>query len=454
MERVVRERMTTQDVEAITPQTLINIRPVVASIKEFFGTVAAVAVHGPDQPAGRADPQAAALGPRARAASRASAPGSRSGTCTRSHYGRMCPIETPEGPNIGLMGSLSTYGRINPFGFIETPYRRVTGGKVTDKIDYLSADEEDLHVIAQANAAAQARRHVRRATTVLVRRKGGEVDQSCRERGRLHGRVAQADHLGRRRADPVPGARRRQPGPDGRQHAAPGRPAAPLRGAARRHRGGVPRGRRRRGRRPRRGGGRGRGGLGRRRHGPRADRRAPQLQAPEVPPVQPGHLAQPEAAGDRGRPDRPQPGDRRRSLHRGRRARPRPQPHRRVHAVGGPQLRGRDHHLGAPRQGRRPHLDPHRGARGRCPRHEARGRGDHPGHPERLRGDPEGPRRARDRPDRRRGQPGRLPRGQGHAEGRDGAHAGGASAPGDLRREGARGARHLAQGAARRVAAR
>ena len=91
-----------------------------------------------------------------------------------SHYGRMCPIETPEGPNIGLIGSLSTYGRINEFGFIETPYRRVTDGKVTDKIDYLSADEEDKHVIAQANEALD--RGQLPEPAVLVRRKGGEVD--------------------------------------------------------------------------------------------------------------------------------------------------------------------------------------------------------------------------------------------------------------------------------------
>jgi DNA-directed RNA polymerase subunit beta len=92
-----------------------------------------------------------------------------------SHYGRMCPIETPEGPNIGLIGSLSTFGRINQFGFIETPYRRVVGGKVTDKIDYLSADEEDKHVIAQANAAIDKTGRFTEPT-VLVRRKGGEVD--------------------------------------------------------------------------------------------------------------------------------------------------------------------------------------------------------------------------------------------------------------------------------------
>ena len=87
----------------------------------------------------------------------------------------MCPIETPEGPNIGLIGSLATYGRVNAFGFVEMPYRKVRAGKVTDQVDYLTADEEDLHVIAQANAPREHRRHLRRGP-VLVRPKNGEVD--------------------------------------------------------------------------------------------------------------------------------------------------------------------------------------------------------------------------------------------------------------------------------------
>ena len=125
MERVVRERMTTQDVEAITPQTLINIRPVVAAIKEFFGTVPAVAVHRTRSTrlSGLTHRRRlSALGP---AGLPVSAPASKSATSTFSHYGRMCPIETPEGPNIGLIGGLATYARVNEFGFIESPYREV-----------------------------------------------------------------------------------------------------------------------------------------------------------------------------------------------------------------------------------------------------------------------------------------------------------------------------------------
>ncbi len=174
MERVVKERMTTQDVEAITPQTLINIRPVVASIKEFFGTSQLSQFMDQTNPlAGLTHKRRlSALGPGGLSRERA---GFEVRDVHPSHYGRMCPIETPEGPNIGLIGSLSTYGRINPFGFVETPYRRVTAGRVTDKIDYLSADEEDKHVIAQANEPISKDGKFQNSS-VLVRRKGGEVD--------------------------------------------------------------------------------------------------------------------------------------------------------------------------------------------------------------------------------------------------------------------------------------
>jgi DNA-directed RNA polymerase subunit beta len=175
MERVVRERMTTQDVEAITPQTLINIRPVVASIKEFFGTSQLSQFMDQTNPlAGLTHKRRlSALGPGGLSRERA---GFEVRDVHPSHYGRMCPIETPEGPNIGLIGSLASYGRVNPFGFVETPYRRVVDGLVTDQVDYLTADEEDRHVIAQANTPIGADGHFA-TNRVLVRRKGGEVDQ-------------------------------------------------------------------------------------------------------------------------------------------------------------------------------------------------------------------------------------------------------------------------------------
>src|SRR2546421_3448780 len=174
MERVVRERMTTQDVEAITPQTLINIRPLVASIKEFFGTSQLSQFMDQTNPlAGLTHKRRlSALGPGGLSRERA---GFEVRDVHPSDYGRMCPIETPEGPNIGLIGSLSTYGRINEFGFVETPYRKVTKGRVTDQIDYLTADEEDRHVIAQANTPVDKNGRFTE-DHVLVRRKGGEVD--------------------------------------------------------------------------------------------------------------------------------------------------------------------------------------------------------------------------------------------------------------------------------------
>jgi DNA-directed RNA polymerase subunit beta len=150
MERVVRERMTTQDVEAITPQTLINIRPVVAAIKEFFGTSQLSQFMDQVNPLSGLTHRRrlSALGPGGLSRERA---GFEVRDVHFSHYGRMCPIETPEGPNIGLIGALSTYARVNEFGFIETPYRRVTNGKVTDDIKYMAADEEEEYVVAQAN---------------------------------------------------------------------------------------------------------------------------------------------------------------------------------------------------------------------------------------------------------------------------------------------------------------
>lgn len=174
MERVVRERMTTQDVEAITPQTLINIRPVVAAIKEFFGTSQLSQFMVQNNPLSGLTHKRrlSALGPGGLSRERA---GLEVRDVHPSHYGRMCPIETPEGPNIGLIGSLSVYARVNPFGFIETPYRKVVDGVVSDEIVYLTADEEDRHVVAQANSPIDADgRFVE--PRVLVRRKAGEVE--------------------------------------------------------------------------------------------------------------------------------------------------------------------------------------------------------------------------------------------------------------------------------------
>ncbi|MEL7567200.1 MAG: DNA-directed RNA polymerase subunit beta [Dehalobacterium sp.] len=152
MERVVRERMTIQDADVITPQVLVNIRPVVAAFKEFFGSSQLSQFMDQTNPLAELTHKRrlSALGPGGLSRERA---GFEVRDVHHSHYGRMCPIETPEGPNIGLIGSLSTFARINEFGFIETPYRKVDKeqGKVTETIDYLTADEEDRFVVAQAN---------------------------------------------------------------------------------------------------------------------------------------------------------------------------------------------------------------------------------------------------------------------------------------------------------------
>ena len=150
MERVIRERMTIQDVEAVTPKGLMNVRPVVAAVREFFGSSQLSQFMDQTNPLAELTHKRrlSALGPGGLSWRRA---GFEVRDIHHSHYGRICPIETPEGPNIGLIGSLCTYARVNEYGFIETPYRRVEDGKVTEEIRYLTADMEDRYVIAQAN---------------------------------------------------------------------------------------------------------------------------------------------------------------------------------------------------------------------------------------------------------------------------------------------------------------
>jgi len=174
LERVVRERMTTQEPEAITPQSLINIRPIQASLKEFFGTSQlSQFMDQPNPIAGLTHRRRlSALGPGGLSRERA---GFEVRDVHPSHYGRMCPIETPEGPNIGLIGTLATYGRVNKFGFIETPYWKVENGVVkTNKAVYLTAAQEDEYTIAQANAPLKDDGSFKNSK-VLCRQNGGEV---------------------------------------------------------------------------------------------------------------------------------------------------------------------------------------------------------------------------------------------------------------------------------------
>jgi len=165
LERVVRERMTVQDIETVTPQALINIRPVVAAIKEFFGS--SQLSQFMDQTNSLAElthkRRLSALGPGGLSRERA---GFEVRDVHHSHYGRICPIETPEGPNIGLIGSLATFGRVNRFGFIETPYRVVREGVVTTEIQYFTADKEDEYIIAQANTPIDEKGRITTDTVV------------------------------------------------------------------------------------------------------------------------------------------------------------------------------------------------------------------------------------------------------------------------------------------------
>jgi DNA-directed RNA polymerase subunit beta len=155
MERVIRERMTIQETGQVTPQLLINIRPVVAAIKEFFGSSQLSQFMDQTNPLSelRHKRRLSALGPGGLSRERA---GFEVRDVHTSHYGRMCPIETPEGPNIGLISTLATYARVNELGFIETPYRRVLDGRISNEIQYLTADEEERHTVAQANAEIAA----------------------------------------------------------------------------------------------------------------------------------------------------------------------------------------------------------------------------------------------------------------------------------------------------------
>ena len=282
MERVVRERMTIQEIDKATPNALINIRPVVAAMKEFFGGSQLCQFMDQTNPLAELTRKRrlSALGPGGLSRERA---GFDVRDVHHSHYGRICPIETPEGPNIGLIGSLATYGRINSYGFIETPYRKVkrtvawddpaicratrpapTSSRrrgdgrrsrpasrsttaaiaelkkqkanafpirpiVTAEIEYLPADEEEEHVVAQANAPLDEEGHF--VDERIPSRYRDTFPEARAEPDRVHGRVAEAGRLGRHGAHPVPRARRRQPRPHGLEHAAPGR-AAPRAGVA------------------------------------------------------------------------------------------------------------------------------------------------------------------------------------------------------------------------------
>ena len=288
MERVVRERMTIQEIDKATPNALINIRPVVAAMKEFFGGSQLSQFMDQTNPLAEltSKRRLSALGPGGLSRERA---GFDVRDVHHSHYGRICPIETPEGPNIGLIGSLATFGRINSYGFIETPYRKVKRTIAWDDPEIakheagVGPDRQGRQGHRQGRREVQRRgrrraeapegpglpdpphRHrrdrvSRRGRRGRASRRPGQrparragplrqgphpvplprpVPRGSAERHRVHGRLAEAGRLGGHGPDPVPRARRRQPSPDGLEHAAPGRAASRAGGADRRHRHGV-----------------------------------------------------------------------------------------------------------------------------------------------------------------------------------------------------------------------
>ena len=459
MERAIKEKMSVyQEMATAMPHDLINAKPVMASIREFFGSSQLSQFMDQTNPLSEITHKRrlSALGPGGLSRERA---GFEVRDVHPTHYGRICPIETPEGPNIGLISSLSCFARINEFGFIESPYRKVKDGRVLDYVQvmesgdsaykvgdiverdemerengalaarkkkqaeiepycfYLSAWEEDKYTIAQANARLD---HAGNLMDERVEaRKIG--DSILAKRAEIDYVDVSPKQLVSVAASLIPflehdDANRALMGSNMQRQAVPLlRSEAPLVGTGMEHvtvkdsgaavvcrragvgrlRGLAPR------HRPRRGPGRPRQGQGdRRRH----------LQPDQVQVLEPEHEHQPEADREGG-PARGQgPDHGRRPLHGHGRARPRPQRARGLHALARVQLRGRHPGQREAGQGGHVHLDPHRGVRDRGARHQARSRGRHPRHPERLRGAAREPRRERHHPHRRQRQAGRHPR--------------------------------------------
>ena len=238
MERVIRERMTIQDLDIVTPQSLINIRPVTAAIKEFFGSSPLSQFMDQTNPLAELTHKRrlSALGPGGLSRERANM---EVRDVHYSHYGRMCPIETPEGPNIGLISYLATYARVNEYGFIEAPFRRVDrpSGHVTDEITYMTADVED-RVCGLPGRRAGGRERLPDRPPYHLPPPGRDHPGGAGIRG-LYGHLPPYDGVHRHGHDPLPAQRRRQPRPDGRQHAAAGRASAAAGGSHCGHRYGA-----------------------------------------------------------------------------------------------------------------------------------------------------------------------------------------------------------------------
>ena len=352
MERAIKERMSSVEIGNVMPQDLINAKPAAAAVREFFGSSQLSQFMDQTNPLSEITHKRrlSALGPGGLTRERA---GFEVRDVHPTHYGRICPIETPEGPNIGLINSLATFARVNKYGFIESPYRRVKDGRVTEEVVYLSAMEESKYTVAQANAVLDTKGKF--TEDLILCRHAGDVIMVPSDR---------VDFMDVSPKQVISVAAALIPflenddanrALDGLEHAAPGGAAGQVRGAAGRHRhggdrrprlrrggSGAPRRRRRPGRRdPYRhpGDGRPRPVAVGRRH----------LPADEVPALQPEHLHQPASAGAGGRPRRQGRHHRRRPVDRPRRSGARPERARRVHAVERLQLRGLDPPLRAHR---------------------------------------------------------------------------------------------------------
>ncbi len=413
MERAIKERMSSVDIDTVMPQDLINAKPAAAAVREFFGSSQLSQFMDQTNPLSEITHKRrlSALGPGGLTRERA---GFEVRDVHPTHYGRICPIETPEGPNIGLINSLATYARVNKYGFVETPYRKVKDGRVTDEVIYLSAMEEGRYYVAQANVALD-RRQGRFTEDLIVCRHAGDVLMVPPDK--VDFMDVSPKQLVSVAAALIPflendDANRALMGSNMQRQAVPlVRAEAPfvgtgMEGVVARDSGAAIAARRT--------------GVVDQVDATRIVVRATEELDPTKSGVDIYRLMKFQRSNQNTCINqRPlvKVGDtvtqgrhhRRRSLDRSRRARARPQRARRVHAVERLQLRGLDPAVRAHRQGRRLHLDPHRGIRGDGARHQARAGGNHPRHPERVGRGAQEPRRGGHRLYRRRGARRRHP---------------------------------------------
>ena len=454
MERAIRERMSSVEIDSVMPHDLINAKPAAAAVREFFGSSQLSQFMDQTNPLSEITHKRrlSALGPGGLTRERA---GFEVRDVHPTHYGRICPIETPEGPNIGLINSLATYAKVNQYGFIESPYRKVDKGTVTDEAVYLSAMEEGRFTIAQANAELDAKK--RFVSDLISCRRGGDFVMARPED--IDYMDVSPKQLVSVAAALIPflendDANRALMGSNMQRQAVPLlRAEAPLVGTGMEETvardSGVAIGARR-------------SGVVDQVDATRIVIRATEDTKSDAPGVDIYNMLKFQRSNQSTCiTQRPlvKVGDvvaegrhrRRRPVDGSGRAGAGPQRALRLHALAGLQLRGFDPDLRAADQRRRLHLDPYRRVRGDGPRHQAGPGGDHARHPQCRRGSPQEPRRGRHRLYRRRGEAGRHPGRQGDAEGRIADDAGGEAPARHLRREGLGRARHLHAPAAGRL---